>query len=143
MSLDDLAAGQGELTLTIDYDPSFECISIEACAPLPQDTQPKDIAAAYLSLCDLDSPPFFSTLHSDTITIEDTPATLHQAFSIQNARPPLAIYAGKKYKPVTLKVRPVETELPSRFRITRNIKGDTLKDMPTLPTRLPPFTPTG
>ena len=29
----------------------------------------------------------------------------------------LTVFAGKKYKPVALKVWPVETELPSRFRI--------------------------
>ena len=31
----------------------------------------------------------------------------------RNARTPLAIYTGKKYKLVALKVRPVETELSS------------------------------
>ena len=69
LSLNDLAAGQGELMLTIDFDPSSESIYIEACMPLPQDTQPKDIVAVYLSLCNLDSPPFLSTSISDTITI--------------------------------------------------------------------------
>ena len=50
---------------------------------------------------------------------------------------------GKKYKPVAPKVWPVETELPSRFWITCNIKGNPLKDMLMLPTHLPPFTLTG
>ena len=50
---------------------------------------------------------------------------------------------GKKYKPVALKVRPVETELPSRFRIVHNIKGDPLKDIPLLPTHPPPYQLTG
>ena len=50
---------------------------------------------------------------------------------------------GKKYKPVALKVRPVETELLSRFRIVHNIKGDPLKDIPLLPTHPPPYQLTG
>ena len=56
---------------------------------------------------------------------------------------PLDIFAGKKYKPVALKVRPIETELPSRFRIVHNIKGDPLKDIPLLPTHPPPYQPMG
>jgi hypothetical protein len=49
----------------------------------------------------------------------------------------------KKYKPVALKVKPVIGELPSKFRIIRNIKGDPLATLPILPTRPPPFEPTG
>ena len=56
---------------------------------------------------------------------------------------PLAIFAGKKYKPVTLKVCPVETELPSWFCIVHNIKGNPLKDIPLLPTHSPPYQPMG
>ena len=71
-------------------------------------------------------------------------STMNDTFLIEfrNAWTPLAIYTGKKYKSVALKVRPVETELLSRFRITRNIKGDPLKDIPTLSTNPPPFVPT-
>ena len=50
---------------------------------------------------------------------------------------------GKKYKPIALKVRPVEMELPSRFWIMHDIKGDPLKDMPVLLTNPPPYVPTG
>ncbi len=56
---------------------------------------------------------------------------------------PIATYAGKKYKPVSRKVRPIATELPERYRIIRHIKGDALKDMPVLPTRPAPFEPIG
>jgi hypothetical protein len=58
---------------------------------------------------------------------------------------PIATYiaAKKKYKPVHLKVKPVIGELPDRFRIIRNIIGDPLKDLPTLPTDPPRFRPTG
>lgn len=53
------------------------------------------------------------------------------------------VYATKKYKPVALKVRPVYTDLPERFRIQREIKGDPLKDMPGLATNPTDFAPTG
>ena len=46
---------------------------------------------------------------------------------------------AKKYKLVALKVRPVLGTLPERFRITREIVGDLLKGIPTLPERPPEF----
>ena len=54
-----------------------------------------------------------------------------------------AQYLSKKYKPAALKVKPVYSELPDKFRIRRDIKGDPLKDMPTLNPISPEFTPTG
>ena len=53
------------------------------------------------------------------------------------------LVAGKKYKPVARKVKPVISTLPSEFRIVRRIIGDPLKDMPTIQPRPPDFTPTG
>jgi hypothetical protein len=50
---------------------------------------------------------------------------------------------GKKYKPVALKVRPVLGELPQKFRIVRNIVGDPLIGMPTLPEKPPDPQPKG
>ena len=47
----------------------------------------------------------------------------------------------KKYKPVALKVRPLQTELPERFRIQRRIVGDPLAGMPHLDPNPPPFRP--
>ena len=46
---------------------------------------------------------------------------------------------AKKYKPVALKVKLVLGTLPERFRITRGIIGDPLKNMPRLPERPPEF----
>ena len=54
-----------------------------------------------------------------------------------------SVYAGKKYKPVALKVKPVYQELPDRYRIVRDIKGDPLADMPPLNPNPPPFVPKG
>ena len=54
-----------------------------------------------------------------------------------------AQYLGKKYKPVALKVKPIYSDLPEKFRIKRDIKGDPLIDMPELKPISPEFTPTG
>ncbi|KAI5823059.1 hypothetical protein K523DRAFT_255846 [Schizophyllum commune Tattone D] len=51
--------------------------------------------------------------------------------------------ARKKYKPVALKVRPVQAQLPQKFHIERNIQGDPEEGMPTLPIHPPDFQPTG
>lgn len=50
---------------------------------------------------------------------------------------------GKKYKPVHLKVKPTLAELPDKFRIVRDIKGDPLATLPELSLHPPPFVPTG
>ena len=54
-----------------------------------------------------------------------------------------AQYLGKKYKPVALKVKPMYSDLPEKFRIKRDIRGDPLADMPELKPISPEFTPTG
>jgi len=46
---------------------------------------------------------------------------------------------AKKYKPVTLKVKLILGTLPERFRITREIIGDPLKNMPKLSKQPPEF----
>ena len=161
LSFEDLAEGQGELALSLEYNPDTKDLSIAAYAPLPNDTQTDDIAAAYLSLCNTNMPLFHNVFlsdpklsHSDLSKSNLSPSDMipqtksepqlkTPIYTFLDAQPPLAIYTGKKYKPVTLKVRPVETELPSRFRITRNNKGNPIKDMPTLPAQPPSYTSTG
>ncbi|KAG6893610.1 hypothetical protein C0995_016575 [Termitomyces sp. Mi166 len=53
------------------------------------------------------------------------------------------VQTKKKYKPVTLKVKPVAGTVPEDFHVERNIKGDPLADMPPLDPNPPPFIPTG
>jgi hypothetical protein len=48
-----------------------------------------------------------------------------------------------KYKPVALRVKPVIQELPSKFRIIRDIKGDPLAEMPELSPNPSDFEPIG
>ncbi|KAJ6592548.1 hypothetical protein B0H19DRAFT_916456, partial [Mycena capillaripes] len=57
------------------------------------------------------------------------------------AKEPVSVFAGKKYKPMGLKVRPVYTELPDRYRIKREIKGDPLAGMPMLNPQPADFVP--
>ncbi|SJL18848.1 uncharacterized protein ARMOST_22450 [Armillaria ostoyae] len=54
----------------------------------------------------------------------------------------VSVFAGKKYKPVALKTKPVLATLSDKFRIIRNIRGDPLADIPTLSPTPPPFVPT-
>ena len=72
LSINEFADGQGDLALSLEYDSTSQHLSIEACVPLPQDTKPADLAAAYLSLCDLDSSSLSSFFTSDP----DTPLDL-------------------------------------------------------------------
>jgi hypothetical protein len=78
-----------------------------------------------------------------TSSEHDSKARFASHISFSNVTPPLAIFAGKKYKPITLKVRPVETELLSRFRIIHDIRGDPLENIPKLPMRPQDFHLTG
>ena len=57
--------------------------------------------------------------------------------------PVVQVFAGKKYKPVAQKVKPVYQELPEQYRIIRDIRGDPLAEMPSLSLHPPEFTPTG
>jgi hypothetical protein len=151
LSIDDLVEDQGELALSIDYDSANHTALLEACAILPDNTTQDEIAAAYVSLCDSNSACFDSLFLADSSQSRSMPTTSGSESSLDhvpyisfsNVKPPLAIFAGKKYKPVALKVRPVETELPSRFRIIRDIKGDPLENIPELPMHPQDFQPTG
>lgn len=51
--------------------------------------------------------------------------------------------AKKKYKPVALKTKPVLADLPEKYRIVRNIKGDPLATLPVLTPNPPKFEPYG
>ena len=69
LSLNDLAAGQEELALALDFLYDTQELSVIACALLPEDTNQNDIAVAYISLCDLDSISFDTLFlsHSDIL----------------------------------------------------------------------------
>ena len=71
LRFDELADGQGDLALSLEYDSTSRHLSIEACAPLPEETRREDLAAAYFSLCDLDSLPFRTFFSSESSTTVD------------------------------------------------------------------------
>ena len=139
---------QGELALAIEYDSTTQATSIEACALLADNTTQGNIAVAYVSLCNSASSSFSSLfLSSASASISpincNTNLDRYPYISFKNIKTPLMIFTGKKYKPVTLKVQPVETKLPSQFHIIRKIKGDPLAELPKLPTQPANFKPTG
>ena len=145
LSINDLVDNQGELTLSLKFDSDTQDLSINACTQLLPDSTQQDIAMAYISLCDSNSPLFHNFFDSHSDNSESHQPKLRQlvpVYTFPNTQKPLAICTGKKYKPVALKVRPVETELPSKFQIMHNIKGDPLKDMPVLLTNPPTYAPT-
>jgi Integrase zinc binding domain/RNase H-like domain found in reverse transcriptase len=73
----------------------------------------------------------------------DTPARTNDKNPKYEFEEIVEVYAGKKYKPVDKKVRPVYEDLPQKFRIIRDIKGDPLEHMPTLNPNPPEFEPKG
>ena len=117
LSIDDLANNQGELAIAIENDSEHDTLYIEACTQLPENATRNDIAAAYISLCSDDSPTFdsfFTQSQSNTLPHSTVCNSRLHMYTLE-ARPLLAIFAGKKYKPVACKIRPIEMELPSRF----------------------------
>ena len=93
-----------------------------------------DILVSYLLASDVQLPPDSSVL---SISRSPIPADSDSNPDQQ------AVFAVRKYKPVALKVKPVLADLPSKFRIRREIKGDPLANMPVLQPDPAPFEPTG
>src|SRR6266702_635247 len=135
LSINDLVNNQGELTVTLDYNSSNSQVYIEACVQLPANATRKDLAAAYLSLCNNDAPVFSSlcsSMHTDTPLSRPAVSLTAVHIYTPNTCMPLTIFAGKKYKLVACKICPIETELPSRFHIIHDIKGNPLQNLPCL-----------
>lgn len=144
---------------------------IEAISPFSRSPRLLDISLAYLSACDLRhealkniSPSLlYKSLRATSPSSISSPISLPppstslsriasrrsvpilpRSTSPLNLSSPVAIFAAKrKYKPVALKVHLVLADLPDKFRIVRNIRGDPLADLPTLMPNPPPFKPTG
>jgi len=70
-------------------------------------------------------------------------AVKEEAGNLEEIEEEVASCFAKKYKPVALKVKPILGTLPERFRITREIVGDPLQEMPKLPEHPPEFEPRG
>ncbi len=79
---------------------------------------------------------------SDRGTFGGIATQIHMTESVEEV-PKQVFAATKKYKKVADKIRPVYQELPDKYRIVRDIKGDPLKNMPMLSKQPPEFVPTG
>ena len=118
-----------------DRDLSFDYLS--ACDPSTTEIDFSQIT--YVSSSDS------SAFAPDSISSSMLPLhTLEQcADSTDSSDDPVSTFVVRKYKPVAKKVRPLLADLPDKYRITRNIVGDPLAEMPTLNANPPDFTPTG
>lgn len=107
-----------ELAITLGFDEDTQQALVEACMPLVADTMQEDIAVAYISLCDAASPNFESLFPAPACWTDNASATIpHRVPYVvfESAKPPTAIFAGKKYIPVALKIWPMRTKLPQQI----------------------------
>ena len=142
LGLEDLTNSRGELALVVQTDKKN--FSIEAVASLP-DTSISSVQDAYLSASLSSVLPAFPRHkgQSEQHYKRQNPSVLEpfvSSFSEKSTQlSPYPVLRQenvkilmKKYKPVAQKVRPIIGDLPSRFRIVRNIIGDPLTDLPRL-----------
>jgi hypothetical protein len=162
--VEDLIDDQGDIAVIIEESPDTPGqYFISAYQPLQSDTlMEQDISNSYLSACDIpdsdfdfdqfkyllvpDPPPSDSSSDSTPVTHPfDTPTyTLRPSeISTNQSEAQASTFVTRKYKPVAKKVRAVLAELPEKYRITCNIVGKPLADMPTLSLNPPNFHPTG
>ena len=149
--------------LSLQFDPSSS-ISYLPSSTTPSSAQiPASVSDLFSSITSclsdslLSSDSFLSsvsTVYSDTRGQESTPVkgsstsvsplTAVPSLQVLDSEPiSINLQTKKKYKPVALKTKPVLGELPGKFRIIRDIKGDPLAELPTLSTSPPSFTPCG
>ena len=126
--IEDLAYSQGDMAYVITLEPDGTSPEFSASRPIDSNSL-FDIQDAYMSA--------FSMSYS----LEDD-SSLDNLFSskLSKSTRKAEIFAGKKYKPVALKTRPILSDLPSKFRILRNIQGDPLEAMPKLEPVPPEYT---
>jgi hypothetical protein len=147
---DEFSDGQ-QYAIIISFDHADSSILIERTAIVPEsDSSPSSrfiprtalLSELYLSATDSSFIPQSTSkvflFINDSTSLSSSGPPLNETLDTH----PLFIQSKKKYKPVALKIRPVITDLPNRFRIIRNIVGDPLDNIPKLNPRPPPFSPT-
>lgn len=156
--------GQGEVALVVDFNEKDQTLKVAAFTVSGGDgftsaglmNAMVDQAMTEIKMEDADREKltkFFAQRHGgkQLFTQEYVPNKTSASTTASNNNSPgnkspkekVAQFVGKKYKPVAQKVRPIYGDLPDKFRIKREILGDPLKDLPTLPTHPPEFTPHG
>ena len=147
---------QGELAIVIDFpDDTTDTPFISAYSSISDSTNVEEVALSYLSASDApEIQTLYTSIANGTLglfpsTVPSSQDTSESSISPTQSLDPdthiadTFVSAKKKYKPVHLKVRPIATTLPDKFRIRREITGDPLADLPQLRTNPPPFQPTG
>ena len=154
---------QGDIAVIIEEHPDTPGqYFISMYQPLQLDApMEQDISNSYLSACDIpnsdfdfdqfkyllipDPPPSDSSSDSTPVMHSfDTPIyTLRPSEKSTNqSEAQASTFVTRKYKLVAKKVHAVLAELPEKYRITCNIVGEPLTDMPTLSPNPPDFQPT-
>ena len=134
-----MISDQGDIALVIETDStSPDTPKILSFSRLPPSLSRTDIALCYFEACGLD--PCTNTFQ--LADVSDRCSLSHPLRPpLPSDTPLIALVTKKKYKLVALKTHPVLGTLPSKFRIVRNIIGDLLANIPTIPPILPPFAP--
>ena len=147
--IDELTAGQGDVAIIIeeaaDTPGQYSIISYTLCDSTPSESN--NLALTYASACDPSITKINFANHfayySDSSLYPNTLFASVSELDANYAAAQVDTFATRKYKPVAKKIRPVLAELPDKYRITRNIVGDPLANMPPLNPNPPDFTPTG
>ena len=126
-NLEDSIKDGGEVAMNLEYDKEQEQFYLKGYA-IAKDKQ----------FSELDKRNLYLQKALGEVNVLDKDKVLVQGYFLGKGnikeekivKPEVSVYT--KYKPVALKVKPVYTELPEKFRIKREIKGDPLRDLPKL-----------
>jgi len=101
----------------------------------------QEIHIYYPSIHQDNRPASITTYAMITKELTEPRQAAHEPSTIEEESTAIHLVTKKKYKPITLKVKPVIGELPDKFRIVRSIIGDPLTNLPTLNPTPPPYVP--
>jgi hypothetical protein len=141
LQLEDEILETQQCTITFAFNPANDSLFIERTATFPDfDSSPSsssssvsilssDIIANLYLMASNQYATLSSASKADTMQLS---TICSPSYTSSDSLYPAFAASKKKYKPVALKVRPVITDLPNRFRIVHNITGDPLENMPKL-----------
>ena len=158
-----MTESQGEIALVLEYNLVTDSVTVvssrelgETYATADKGTKERMLAFEYTQACELPKnlarkidmeKKRMRRAHTKIpgFTTEDLLGESEELVSVmvEGIVKRKGVVTKKKYKPVAKKVKPVVTELPGKYRIIREIKGDPLANMPVLGKVPPPFEPKG
>lgn len=133
--LDESYKERGEVGLILEYDQRRKQLEIKGYTHPEAEITKTEKLQAYLSEGIKESP----LPQKDRNRLQQYLSGVNKIMRPKTE--PAAVYT--KYKPVAQKIRPIYAELPDKFRIIRDIKGDPLENIPVLDPKPPDFKPTG